>query len=47
MDNPLFSKFDFLKEFSESENYAAYKNTKDYLEVDSHIDNILVNNPIV
>lgn len=47
VDNPLFSKFDFLKEFSEKENYAAYKNTKDYLEVDNHIDSILVNNPSI
>lgn len=45
MDNPLFSKFDFLKEFDEEENYSSYKNTEDYFEVDNHIDNILVNKP--
>ena len=42
MENPLFSNFDFIKELNDNA-YLSNKNTKDYLEVDNHIDNILLN----
>lgn len=45
LNNPLFSKLDILKEFYNDENYESYKNNKNYLTVDNHIDNILLEKP--